>query len=125
MHLNQVTVSVTDIPRSVSFYEGLGLELIVRAEHYARFLLGNGATFSVHKSDKPPASGTIIYFECADLDDFCQQLVEKGFVFEQEPLDQSWLWREAYLNDPDGNKICLYFAGEMRINPPWRLPKNG
>ena len=27
----------------------------------------------------------------------------------------------AYLRDPDGNRLCLYFAGENRVNPPWRV----
>ena len=32
-----------------------------------------------------------------------------------------WLWREARLVDPSGNVICLYHAGENRLNPPWRV----
>jgi len=31
------------------------------------------------------------------------------------------LWREAELFDPGGNRILLYFAGQNRINPPWRI----
>ena len=41
----------------------------------------------------------------------------------QEPTDQHWLWREAILHDPSGNKIKLYWAGENRLNPPWRVEK--
>lgn len=124
MKLNQVTVMVTDINRSVEFYRGLGLSQIVSAEdRYARFLCPDGdATFSIEK--KPgtmPQSTTIIYFECDNLDDTVSELKSKGYVFHQDATDQSWLWREAYLRDPDGNIICLYYAGENRINPPWRL----
>ena len=124
MRLNQVTVIVTDINRSVEFYRGLGLMQIVSADsRYARFLCPDGdATFSIEK--KPgviPQSTTIIYFECDNLDDTVSELKSKGYVFDQDPTDQSWLWREAYLRDPDGNIICLYYAGENRINPPWRL----
>jgi hypothetical protein len=36
-----------------------------------------------------------------------------------------YLWREAFLRDPDGNVIVLFSAGENRLNPPWRLPKDG
>jgi hypothetical protein len=36
-------------------------------------------------------------------------------------MDQPWLWREAHLNDPDGNPIVLYFAGAIRLNPPWKV----
>lgn len=32
-----------------------------------------------------------------------------------------YLWREARLRDRDGHELRLYFAGENRLNPPWRL----
>ena len=35
--MNQVTVPATDIAASIAFYQALGLRLIVRSEHYARF----------------------------------------------------------------------------------------
>lgn len=39
----------------------------------------------------------------------------------QEPTDMDYLWREAVLHDPSGNRIKLYWAGENRLNPPWRV----
>jgi hypothetical protein len=36
----------------------------------------------------------------------------------------SYLWREAVLHDPSGNKIKLYWAGENRLNPPWRVERD-
>ncbi|MGH9764766.1 MAG: VOC family protein, partial [Blastocatellia bacterium] len=62
-----------------------------------------------------------VYFECHDLDQTVRSLKAKGLIFESDPADQEWLWREAYLRDPDGNLICLYYAGENRLNPPWRV----
>lgn len=121
MNLNQVTVEVSDIARAVEFYERLGLELIVSAPHYARFLCPGGATFSVHVSDRPNPGGTLIYFECDDLDERVTALKAAGVVFDSGPEDQRWLWREARLSDPDGNRLCLYFAGENRTDPPWRV----
>jgi hydroxymethylpyrimidine/phosphomethylpyrimidine kinase len=50
------------------------------------------------------------------------QLTAKGIGFDSGSVDQSWLWREAWLTDPAGVKLCLYWAGEMRRFPPWRLP---
>jgi len=44
MRLNQVTVAATSIPESIAFYETLGLKLIVRADHYARFELPEGGS---------------------------------------------------------------------------------
>jgi len=50
-----------------------------------------------------------------------KELQAAGLVFESEPRDQPWLWREAYIRDPAGNLLCLYRAGENRLFPPWRL----
>ena len=124
MRLNQVTVPARDLERSIAFYQTLGLKLIVRSPHYARFEVGDGTdTFSLHANEDAPAAGkgAQIYFECDDLNARIAELSEKGIVFDSGPTDQSWLWREAWLTDPAGVKICLYHAGEMRRFPPWRL----
>lgn len=122
LHLNQVTVAVRDVRRSVEFYRGLGLVPIVDGEDYARMMTpGNGATLSFHRVDSAVDSDTRIYFECEELDAKVAALGEDGYVFEMEPTDQRWLWREARLRDPDGHPLCLFRAGENRLNPPWRV----
>ena len=121
MNLNQVTVEVSDIRLARAFYERLGLELIVSADHYARFLCPGGATFSIHRADAPAPGATIVYFECCDLDARVAALKVAGLIFDSDPADQPWLWREARLRDPDGNRLCLYFAAENRVSPPWRV----
>ncbi len=51
MRLNQVTVATHDVERSIAFYRTLGLELVVHASHYARFVCPDGrSTFSVHRT---------------------------------------------------------------------------
>jgi catechol 2,3-dioxygenase-like lactoylglutathione lyase family enzyme len=121
MNLNQVTIAVKDVARAVAFYELLGLKLIVRSPHYARFESGNGASFSVHVTPDAQPSQTVVYFECADLDAQAARLVQHGVPFESMPQDMPWLWREARLRDPEGNPVCLYWAGENRLHPPWRI----
>lgn len=123
MNLNQVTVSVSDVARSIAFYQKLGLQLIVASlPEYARFSCPDGqATFSLSLVDKVVPAQTLVYFECADLDHRVADLQGQGVQFSMLPTDQPWLWREAYLDDPDGNPLCLFFAGENRLNPPWRL----
>jgi catechol 2,3-dioxygenase-like lactoylglutathione lyase family enzyme len=123
MRLNQVTVPSRDVARAIAFYKRLGLKLIVESlPHYARFEAPEGeATFSVDLDAEAAGSGPVIYFECDDLDARCAALEREGVVFDQAPADQRWLWREARLRDPDGNRLCLYFAGENRLNPPWRM----
>jgi catechol 2,3-dioxygenase-like lactoylglutathione lyase family enzyme len=122
MELNQVTMPALNVAESVAFYRTMGFKLIVDAPHYARFrsLVGN-ATFSVHVVEAlPEPSKTVVYFECAELDERVAELKTRGLQFAQEPRDEPWLWREARLIDPSGNVVCLYHAGENRLNPPWR-----
>lgn len=124
MRLNQVTVACRDLDASVGFYRQLGLKLIVKSPHYARFELPEGgSTFSLHVADGevPRAHAPRIYFECDDLDAEVARLKAAGLVFEHEPKMQTWLWHEAWLRDPAGNALCLYHAGDNRTHPPWRL----
>jgi catechol 2,3-dioxygenase-like lactoylglutathione lyase family enzyme len=124
MNLNQITVPVSDVERSIQFYEKLGLRLIVKSPPtYSRFECPEGnSTFSLHLAEKLPVSeGIWVYFEVDNLDEFVQTLIGKGIVFDELPNDKPWLWREARLKDPDSNQIILYFAGGNRTNPPWRI----
>lgn len=124
MNLNQITVPSLDLSKSVPFYQKLGLRLIVDSvPNYARFECPQGnSTFSIHQADRlPSGEGIWVYFECENLDELVSDLQEKGIAFEELPDDKRWLWREARLKDPDGNQIILYFAGENRLNPPWRV----
>lgn len=120
MNLNQVTISVENFDASFEFYKNLGLEPIVKSRDYARFADDSGATFSIHKRDES-FSGTVIYFECENLDEKVKELKAKGMQFIDELENKQWLWREIHLKDPDKNVLCLYFAGENRLNPPWKL----
>ena len=123
MNLNQVTVPALSVAASVDFYCRLGLELIVSSPHYARFRCPEGdSSFSVHLVDELPASaGTVVYFETRSIDEKVKALQLTGLSFTQEPRDEPWLWREARLSDPAGNVVCLYWAGDNRLNPPWRI----
>ena len=123
MRLNQVTVPALNVVESIGFYRALGLRLIVQSETYARFECPDGeSTFSIHlESTVNPGGQAVVYFEHDDLDGKVSELKAAGVVFECEPVDQSWLWREAYVRDPAGNRICIFRAAEMRRYPPWRL----
>ena len=126
MNLNQITIPSLDLTKAIRFYETLGLKVIVKAlPHYARFECPDGnSTFSIHLVDRlPSGDGIYIYFECTNLDEHVADLREKGVQFEHDPVDQSWLWREARLKDLDGNQLILFKAGKNRLNPPWRVEK--
>lgn len=123
MELNQVTLPCTDYDRTVAFYEHLGHRLIVDSPpRYARFETATGTTFSLHEATPEQISeGYVLYFEVNDVDAEVERLRELGIAIEAEPRDQSWLWREAYVRDPSGNRICIFCGGENRRFPPWRL----
>ncbi|WP_299896216.1 VOC family protein [uncultured Aquimarina sp.] len=124
MNLNQVTVPSINVEQSIRFYELLGLHLIVKAlPHYARFECKNGdGTFSIHQVEElPKGEGVYVYFETEKLEEEVARLQKEGITFDLLPTEQSWLWKEARLKDPDGNQIILYFAGDNRKNPPWRI----
>ncbi|MCW8091868.1 VOC family protein [Alteromonas sp. ASW11-130] len=122
MELNQVTLPVKNMDKAVSFYLKLGLTQIVDTPHYARFSCPDGhATFSLLLEDEECQYNSVIYFEHENLDELYKNLSQKGIQFDQPPTEQRYLWKEATLRDPSGNKIKLYWAGENRLNPPWKV----
>lgn len=132
MNLNQVTIYTTKPVETAEFFEKLGLRLIVDSlPRYARLECPDGeSTLSVSRLDSEAETRPLesaspnhikLYFECDDLDAEYERLTSLGIEFEQPPTDQTWLWREAYLRDPNGNKICLFHAADNRKNPPWRI----
>jgi catechol 2,3-dioxygenase-like lactoylglutathione lyase family enzyme len=124
MKLNQVSLPVNDMEDAVRFYLILGFTQIVDTPHYARFICPDGdSTFSLMLEEAEFENHSVIYFEHEALDELFDNLTNKGIVFEQAPTEQRYLWKEAIIKDPSGNKIKLYWAGENRINPPWKVEK--
>jgi catechol 2,3-dioxygenase-like lactoylglutathione lyase family enzyme len=121
MNLNQVTLPVSNMAEAVDFYRTLGFNLIVDSQEYARFECPEGeATFSLSYRANVNNQAAI-YFEHEALDTWVAQLINNGITFQQMPTDQRYLWREAVLFDPSGNKVILYWAGKNRRHPPWRV----
>ena len=122
---NHAMIYTKDVGRATQFYrEWLGFKLIedFRFEGksvYARLHApGGDGTIALHQAGPgaPVASdGVRLYFEVRDLDGFCRGLQKRGFYFTQLPTMMPWGWRHAYLNDPDGHEISLYWAGENRM----------
>lgn len=124
MNLNQVTISSLDVTKSTAFYRTLGLRLIVDAlPRYVRFECPSGdATFSIHSIEELPEGHKItLYFEVDDISKTVSELKAKGITFNTEIKDQSWLWTDINLTDPDGHQLIIFNAGENRKNPPWRI----
>ena len=122
---NHAMIYVKDVERALRFYSDLmGFKLIEDFRYegtpvYARLRApGGDGTIALHQAG-PGASlaseGVRLYFEVRELDDFCRKLMAKGFYITQLPRMMEWGWRHAYLNDPDGHEISLYWAGENRM----------
>ena len=127
MNLNQVTITSLDVAKSTEFYKTLGLKLIVDAlPRYVRLECPNGeSTFSISKVDQLSKGNKItLYFEVDNLSETVNDLKQKGITFNTEIKEQSWLWTDINLTDPDGHELIIYNAGENRLNPPWRVSKD-
>lgn len=124
MNLNQLTLPVSNMDAATDFYRTMGFLQIVDTAHYARFECPEGnSTFSLSLDSTGRENPTVIYFEDENLDELVSALKTRGIQFEQDPTDMSYLWREAILHDPSGNKIKLYWAGVNRLHPPWRIER--
>lgn len=125
MNLNQVTLPTNDMDKTTKFYRAMGFLQIVDTPHYARFECTQGnSSFSLSLDESGLENSSVIYFEHEHLDELVVALKARGIEFDQNPTDMSYLWREAVLHDPSGNKIKLYWAGENRLNPPWRVERD-
>ena len=125
LSFNHAMVYVKDVQRALDFYRGLlGFKQVDEFRYedkpvYARLRApGGDGTIALHQAG-PGASvaseGVRLYFEVLDLDGFCRKLQASGFYITQLPQMMPWGWRHAYLNDPDGHEISLYWAGENRM----------
>jgi catechol 2,3-dioxygenase-like lactoylglutathione lyase family enzyme len=121
IEFNHVIVYVASVERSLAFYDGLlGFKLIEALGGYARLQSTKGkTTLALHevKGRSPPSKDkrVVLYFEANQLKAFCKRLARKGVKFSQMPELMPWGWTHAYLEDPDGHEISLYWAGKKRF----------
>ena len=125
LSFNHAMVYVKDVQRALDFYRGLlGFKMVDEFRHegkpvYARLRApGGDGTLALHMAGPGTSlasDGVRLYFEIRELDDFCRKLQAKQFYITQMPRMMPWGWRHAYLNDPDGHEISLYWAGENRM----------
>ncbi len=125
LNFNHAMIYMKDVARGLEFYrDWLGFKLIEDFRYegkpvYARLRApGGDGTIALHQAapGAPVASeGVRLYFEVRDVDEFCRKLQKRGFYLTQLPTMMPWGWRHAYLNDPEGHEISLYWAGENRM----------
>jgi catechol 2,3-dioxygenase-like lactoylglutathione lyase family enzyme len=126
LSFNHAMVYSEDVGRALGFYRDLlGCKVIEDMDYggrkvYARLKAAQGdGTLALHMVEPgktlPPGDGIRLYFEVKELDKFCGRLQAAGVKFSQMPKLMPWGWRHAYLDDPDGHEVSLYWAGAKRF----------
>ena len=123
---NHAMVYVREVAPALRFYvERLGFKLIEQFEHggslmYARLRSPLGSsTLALHILETgralPESQGVRLYFEVRNLETLCKKLEAAGVKLLQKPKVMPWGWKQAYLKDPDGHELGLYWAGAKRL----------
>ena len=121
---NHAMVYSRNVAVALDFYANiLGLKVLEDFRHegravYARLKAPAGSgTIALHLLEPGKelhTGGVRLYFETKDLDRFCKRLESDGVKFSQPPTLMPWGWKHAYLDDPDGHEVSLYWAGAKR-----------
>jgi uncharacterized glyoxalase superfamily protein PhnB len=129
VNFNHALIHVKILDRALHFYRDLlGFKEIDQIPgDYARLRSRNSqSTLALHLSRSPdvaPPGGVWLYLEVRKLDQLYRKLQSAGVRFSQKPQFMPWGWRQAFLKDPDGHKLCLYWAGVKRLQTS-KPPKN-
>lgn len=126
VEFNHAMIYSRDVERAMQFYSAqLGFRLIDEFRHqgmlvYARLRAPRGnCTIAFHLLEPgksvPEFEGLRLYFETKNLDSLCAKLESAGVKLDSPPAMKPWGWRHAYLKDPDGHELSLYWAGAKRF----------
>ena len=131
VNFNHAMIYTRDLQASLTFYtQALGLKpLDVMLPYYARLRSAKGtSTIALHALERgmklPRGVGIRLYFETPELARAVKRVEKAGYVVKKPPQKMPWGWTHAYLDDPDGNEISLYWSAGLRTrrvkSPPAR-----
>jgi catechol 2,3-dioxygenase-like lactoylglutathione lyase family enzyme len=123
LEFNHAMIYTGNLEQALRFYrDALGFQVVDSYPGaYARLKSPSGTnTIALHVLDagqtvNAKTEGLRLYFEVRGLDSFCTALERQGVVFDRMPENMPWGWKHAYLRDPDGHEISLYWAGKGRL----------
>jgi len=126
LNFNHAMIYTADVARSLQFYSTLlGFKIVETFEWqgrpvYARLRSPAGdGTIALHAPGPgetvPPGDGMRLYFETRDVEKLCKMLQAAGVKIKKPPKKMTWGWIHAYIDDPDGHEISLYWAGAKRF----------
>ena len=108
-----ISVPVTDLERSIEFYEGtLGLPRVAGNESWPEFQLGENVSLyltdltSIGREFTGPHTA-FVALRVADVAEARAALEAKGVAFEGETFDTG-VCHMALFHDPDGNSLMLH-----------------
>ena len=104
--INAITLAVSDIDRSIGFYESIGFSLEYRSPNFATFRIGEQALNLTGEAEPNGFWGRVIFY-VGDVDRMYAKAVEAGHQPETTPADATWGERYFHLNDPDGHQLSF------------------
>jgi catechol 2,3-dioxygenase-like lactoylglutathione lyase family enzyme len=119
--LAQIHISVTDLDRSVAFYQDvLGIPLLFRVPGQPMAFLASGdVRLYLGVPEKPEfTSHVVLYFRTDDLDAEHERLTGQGVTFLEAPRvvhrdGTTELWM-AFFTDPDGHQLGIMQERSVR-----------
>lgn len=107
--LNAVTLTVSDMERSVAFYTSLGfvIEHGGPESNFTTFRVGRQALNLMAGAAERVAGWGRIIFWVEDVDAIHGLTLSKGLTPETEPSDAPWGERYFHLDDPDGHQLSF------------------
>lgn len=107
--LSAVTLAISDMARSVAFYESLGFERLYGgpASGFTSYRVGE-SYLNLQLSEFTPERiwGRAIWY-VEDVDAFYASAVAAGLKPEFEPRDAPWRERYFHIIDPDGHELSF------------------
>jgi len=112
--ISAVTLSVNDIPRSLSFYRTLGFEVEFESPDFVTLLAGASRINLALSSGSSGKSGNgnhagwgrfILYVP--DVDAWYRHITGQGIATDTTPRDALWNERYFHVSDPDGHQLSF------------------
>ena len=117
MKLNAVLLYITNVEKTIEFYQSLGFKIVEQDEDHVSATVGDfqlmmfdktKVTFKGDSDIEPKGAGVFMYVEGDDVDKIHSKIVNNNLKPSSEPRDWPWGNREFAIKDPDGYKIVFY-----------------
>lgn len=107
--ISRLVVSVSDLDRALTFYQGLvGLSAHRREPGFAYLVTADGLEVLLHERPaQPSAAAVAITFRVTDLDAVAGGVEPAGGTVLKPVERQPWGERMAVVRDPDGHIVCF------------------